>query len=96
MRKFYMVAYDISDNRRRGKVAKFLEGWGDRVQYSVFCCQLNAREKLRLCMEINKFLNAKEDQAILIDAGPVKGQHPLPESVYLGRPWEPEERSQIV
>ena len=96
MRRFYLVSYDISDNKRRGKVAKFLEGWGDRVQYSVFCCQLNEREKLRLCSEIKKFLNEKEDQIIVVDAGNADGQHPLPELVYLGRPWKPEERCQII
>lgn len=32
----YVIAYDISDDRRRARVAKTLEGHGDRVQYSVF------------------------------------------------------------
>lgn len=32
----YIVAYDISDDRRRSKVAGLLEDSGLRVQYSVF------------------------------------------------------------
>ena len=32
----YVIAYDISDDRRRNRVAKVLEGFGDRVQLSVF------------------------------------------------------------
>ena len=33
---FYLVTYDITDDQRRTKVAKILEDFGDRVQYSVF------------------------------------------------------------
>lgn len=36
----YLVSYDISSNRLRTKVAKLLEGYGRRVQYSVFECDL--------------------------------------------------------
>src|SRR5262245_31991344 len=33
---FYLIAYDIPNDQRRTKVAKTLEDFGDRVQYSVF------------------------------------------------------------
>jgi len=33
---FAIVSYDISNNRRRNKVAKYLLDYGQRVQYSVF------------------------------------------------------------
>lgn len=36
----YLVSYDISSNRRRRKVAKLMENYGTRVQYSVFECKL--------------------------------------------------------
>ncbi len=38
----YVISYDITDNRRRNQVAKLLEGFGERVQYSVFECLLTA------------------------------------------------------
>jgi CRISPR-associated protein Cas2 len=38
---FYLVAYDIPDDQRRTKVAKILEDFGDRVQYSVFEMELD-------------------------------------------------------
>lgn len=31
-----LITYDISNDRKRTKFAKFLEGYGERVQYSVF------------------------------------------------------------
>ena len=36
----YLVTYDISCNKRRKKVSDLLEGYGQRVQYSVFECVL--------------------------------------------------------
>lgn len=38
---FIVVSYDINDNRRRLKIAKRLEDFGTRVQYSVFECILD-------------------------------------------------------
>ncbi len=34
----YVIAYDISDDRRRSQVAAVLQAYGDRVQRSVFVC----------------------------------------------------------
>jgi CRISPR-associated protein Cas2 len=39
-----LVVYDIADNRRRQKLATFLEGYGRRVQESVFECFLSLDE----------------------------------------------------
>lgn len=43
---FYVVAYDIRDDQRRTKVAKILEDFGDRAQYSVFEMALDRSEQL--------------------------------------------------
>ncbi len=37
---FVLVCYDITDDRRRYRVASELENFGCRVQYSVFECHL--------------------------------------------------------
>ncbi len=37
---FVMVSYDIKDDAIRRKVQKIMEGFGERVQYSVFECLL--------------------------------------------------------
>ena len=34
----YVIAYDISDDRRRSQVAAVLQAYGDRIQRSVFVC----------------------------------------------------------
>ena len=37
----YVISYDIENDRIRNKIAKTLEGYGKRVQYSVFECRLS-------------------------------------------------------
>ena len=39
----YVVSYDISSDRLRNKVARTLEGYGTRIQYSVFECKLSEK-----------------------------------------------------
>jgi CRISPR-associated protein Cas2 len=52
---FYVIAYDVSCDRRRKKISDLLEGYGERVQYSVFECILtknkykNLRQRLQKC-----------------------------------------------
>lgn len=52
--QFLVVSYDIPSNRRRHKVMKTLEGFGTRVQYSVFECNLKPREIEDLRRKIKK------------------------------------------
>jgi len=40
-RMFYLVTYDIPDDRRRARLAKAMLDFGKRVQYSVFECLLS-------------------------------------------------------
>nr|WP_243237939.1 CRISPR-associated endonuclease Cas2 [Roseburia zhanii] len=36
MKTFYVISYDVVNDRKRRKISKILEGYGKRVQYSVF------------------------------------------------------------
>jgi CRISPR-associated protein Cas2 len=96
MRRFYLISYDIPDDRRRARVFKLMRGWGERVQFSVFCCQLNPRERHELMDELKKRMNSDQDQTLFVEAGAVEGAHPLPQIEYIGKIWRPEQRSQIV
>ena len=57
----YTVAYDITNDKRRNKVAKILKDFGMRVQYSVFECSIDRRAFLRLQNRLQKTMNLKED-----------------------------------
>lgn len=58
---FVLISYDIPDNKRRTKIAKILEDYGERVQYSVFECQLSARHLDKLRGELEAVLDGAED-----------------------------------
>ncbi|MGH7736190.1 MAG: CRISPR-associated endonuclease Cas2, partial [Gemmatimonadales bacterium] len=45
-RRRYLVAYDIRDDRRLRGIAGCMEGYGTRIQYSVFVFDLSDREKV--------------------------------------------------
>ena len=56
-----VIAYDIIDNKRRTKLAKLLEGFGERVQYSVFEAHLTLRQWEDMIKKILPFIDEKED-----------------------------------
>lgn len=60
-RAFYILTYDIQDDRRRAKIAKLLEAIGERVQYSVFEAHLTAQELDKLLARAGKALDRAED-----------------------------------
>lgn len=56
-----MVCYDIPDDRRRNKVAETLEGYGYRVQKSVFECEVTPDMFDKMKKKLNKRIEAAED-----------------------------------
>lgn len=60
-RRTYVIAYDIPDDTRRLKVARWLERFGERKQYSVFECRLSAAQLARVKEGLLKRLVAEED-----------------------------------
>ncbi len=63
-RAFYVIAYDISDDRRRTQVARMLEGYGERVQYSVFEAWLDDAELKRVRQRLERVV--KEEGTVRI------------------------------
>lgn len=60
-RSFYLLAYDVTDDRRRAKLAKLLESLGARVQGSVFEAYLNDEELKKLKTRVQRVLEMKQD-----------------------------------
>ncbi|HPB00952.1 MAG TPA: CRISPR-associated endonuclease Cas2 [Candidatus Marinimicrobia bacterium] len=58
---FYVVSYDIKDDKRRLKIAKTLLDFGTRVQYSVFECNLNDKQIQKLQDKINNLIDNRAD-----------------------------------
>jgi CRISPR-associated protein Cas2 len=61
---FYLVSYDIEDDKRRNRVAKTLLDFGSRVQYSVFECIMDDTLLEKLYARLSKI--ASDDDSIRI------------------------------
>jgi CRISPR-associated protein Cas2 len=57
----YLVTYDIQCDRRRKKVSDILEGYGKRVQYSVFECLLPAEKYQELQRRLKYKIDVEVD-----------------------------------
>jgi CRISPR-associated protein Cas2 len=57
----YLVSYDISDDRRRTKLAKRLKDFGDRVHYSVFECLLDPANFNKMVTSIIGIVDEEHD-----------------------------------
>ena len=62
-RKRYLVTYDVSDDKRRTKIFKTLYAYGDHAQYSVFICELNAREYVTSVVGFAKFSTTRRTRS---------------------------------
>jgi CRISPR-associated protein Cas2 len=60
-----VVSYDVTDDRRRTRLAAALQGFGARVQYSVFECRLEAPQIDRLRAHLRELIDPKEDSVRL-------------------------------
>lgn len=58
---FVVICYDIPDNDRRTRVSKTLEGFGRRVQRSVFECDLTVKQYARLRRRLARLVKPEED-----------------------------------
>lgn len=74
MRSIYLVAYDVSDTKRRTKIFNRLKGYGEAVQYSLFRCALSPSEKIRMRSALWDLLNHATDRILLVDLGPDTGR----------------------
>lgn len=88
-----LVVYDIADDKRRTKLATFLEGYGRRVQYSVFECFLSLMDMQKLHHQIAKRVKPDKDNVRLywvpVDA--------IPRTLTIGSlPPEPPPESYII
>ena len=94
-RRHYLVSYDVSSDKRRNRIFHALDDVGDHLQYSVFLCELTAKELARLRSELTASIHDREDQVMILDLGPA---HLSLESAMhmIGRPHEPLVRTLIV
>lgn len=64
-RRWYLVMYDIRDERRWRDAYRILRGWGERLQYSVFRVNVSDREREKLRWELSQVLDAVDSLLVV-------------------------------
>ena len=62
--QLWVVAYDSPNTRRRRKLAKLLEGYGERLQWSVFECRLQPHQLQRLRQGLARIATADDSMRL--------------------------------
>ncbi len=58
---FWIICYDTPSDKRRRKIVKIMESYGQRAQYSVFECDITDREQITLEGKLSKVVGEDED-----------------------------------
>jgi CRISPR-associated protein Cas2 len=90
----YIVAYDISDQRRWRHVFRLMNGYGEWLQLSVFQCRLSQRRRIELKLALGEIIDHARDHVVILDLGPAASIRPRIES--LGKPFTAVERGPVI
>jgi CRISPR-associated protein Cas2 len=60
-KQFVVVAYDISDDKRRTRLHNVLEDYGTPVQYSVFECLLTPKQMAQMIKRVRGKIKVTQD-----------------------------------
>ena len=74
----FIVAYDFSNNKRRSKFAKFMQEYGEKIQYSVYKVKHSPRVLRKIIAEIdNKYKKnfTKADSIYIFPVNEVNNKH---------------------
>ncbi len=89
-----LVSYDIIDDKRRNTVAKRLQDFGQRVQYSVFECFLNQMEYQKMKERITKAIDPEKDNIRIYKL--CQGCSKRIESIGIGRGWQQGDEDKVI
>jgi CRISPR-associated protein Cas2 len=59
--EYYVIVYDITDDKRRNRIFKILKNYATPVQYSVFEAHIHPNALVELKYKMWSTMNTKED-----------------------------------
>jgi CRISPR-associated protein Cas2 len=93
--RLYIVAYDISDQKRWRRVFRLMKGYGEWLQLSIFQCRLDRQRHAELVSLLDGIIHDQEDHVLLMDLGVADNVDPRVTS--LGKsPFEAVEHAPII
>ncbi|MEZ0329680.1 MAG: CRISPR-associated endonuclease Cas2 [Dissulfuribacterales bacterium] len=63
-KSYFVISYDISDNKRLAKIAKIMTKYTTRVLYSIFEGELTHEQERAVKSEVKRLLLPEEDSVI--------------------------------
>jgi CRISPR-associated protein Cas2 len=60
-RRHLLVSYDVTDDRTRTRLARYLQGFFDRVQKSVFEGEIDDSKRAKLAAEVARLVDQEQD-----------------------------------
>jgi CRISPR-associated protein Cas2 len=90
----YIVAYDISDQKRWRRIFKIMEGYGEWLQLSVFQYRMSRRRHAELVALLDGMIQHQQDHIVLLDLGVAENIEPR--VVSLGKDFQPVTREPII
>jgi CRISPR-associated protein Cas2 len=67
----YLICYDVTDDPRRDKLAKVIQTYGDRIQYSVFLVDTKPAKLIRLRAAMHHVIDPAADSILICSLGPL-------------------------
>src|SRR5262245_10792696 len=59
--RWWLVCYDVRDPKRLRRCAKHMEGYGERIQYSIFRCWMTSPQVEKLRWQLTEMLTVDDD-----------------------------------
>ncbi|MCK4841326.1 MAG: CRISPR-associated endonuclease Cas2 [Methylococcales bacterium] len=59
-KRHWLIVYDISDHRQRRLIFNLLKNYGQRVQFSVFECELSKKQQLTLRQQLCDYMETDD------------------------------------
>ncbi|WP_075202547.1 CRISPR-associated endonuclease Cas2 [Vibrio mexicanus] len=56
----WIISFDISDNKKRRRAVKVLEGYGHRTQFSVFECLVRRQQLRQIQTKLKKLIEPSD------------------------------------
>lgn len=74
VKRRFLIAYDITNDRRRTEVFHTLAAHGAWAQFSVYVCDLTASQTIDLVWMLEDLIDTRVDQIMFVDLGEAKGR----------------------
>lgn len=68
-KRAYLLAYDVCNDKRRAHIAKYLQSYGERLQYSLFYFEIRPARLLQIKKKVESEMDCHDDSVLVVDLG---------------------------